>query len=60
MSAATAQRVADLQTFISEEVRPAEAAIEAEREAAPDRQPPTMEALKTSAKAAGLWNLCAP
>lgn len=57
-SESTARRVSDLQTFIAEEVRPAEAAIEAEREAVPDRQPPTMEMLKASAKSAGLWNLC--
>ena len=58
ISATTAQLVADLQTFIAEEVRPAEDAIAAEREAVPDRQPPTMERLKAAAKDAGLWNLC--
>lgn len=54
----TRQRIERLEAFIADEVGPAEAHIEAERRAQPDRQPPTMESLKASAKAAGLWNLC--
>lgn len=54
----TLERRALLQSFIDQEVAPAEPVIEAERLEHPDRQPPTMEALKNQAKAAGLWNLC--
>lgn len=57
-SAATKQRITDLQTFIDEDVRPAQSAIDAERSAAPNQQPPTIEKLKQTARDAGLWNLC--
>lgn len=57
-SAEALTRLAAVQSFIDDVARPAEAAIAAERASAPDRQPPTMEALKEVAKAAGLWNLC--
>ncbi len=49
--------VEQLGEFIAEEVVPAEAAATAEREAEPDKQPPTIERLKAEAKRAGLWNL---
>ncbi len=54
----TLARVAELQRFIDDRVRPAEAVVAAERAAEPTRQPPTVEALKSEARAAGLWNLC--
>lgn len=57
-SAATKQRITDLQTFVDEDVRPAELVIEGERATAARRQPPTMEKLKQTARDAGLWNLC--
>lgn len=56
--AATIARLSALQSFIDQRVRPAEAAVKAERDAEPTRQPPTIELLKDEARAAGLWNLC--
>lgn len=47
-----------LRSFIRDRVEPVADAIAAEREAAPDRQPPTMETLKVEARELGLWNLC--
>ncbi len=55
---ATLERLAALQAFIDDRVRPAEATVEAERLAEPTQQPPTLEALKSEARDAGLWNLC--
>ncbi len=54
----TLERLETLQRFIDDRVRPAEATVEAERAAEPDRQPPTIELLKSEARDAGLWNLC--
>jgi alkylation response protein AidB-like acyl-CoA dehydrogenase len=49
-----------LQRFMHDRVLPAEARYWAEVRENPSRQPPTMERLKTEAKAAGLWNLFLP
>lgn len=57
-SARSADLVEQLGAFIDERVVPVEEAAAAERAAAPDVQPPTIERLKTEARAAGLWNLC--
>ncbi len=54
----TLDRLATLQRFIDDRVRPAESTIATEREAEPTRQPPTIDALKSEARDAGLWNLC--
>ena len=54
----TLERLATLQAFIDDRVRPAEAIVEAERAADPRRQPPTIEELKDEARERGLWNLC--
>ncbi len=51
-------RLEILQAFIDDRVRPAQASVEAERAAAPDKQPATIETLKAEAQSAGLWNLC--
>jgi len=47
-----------LTTFIHDRIAPREAMVDAEREARPDVQPPTVETLKAEAREAGLWNLC--
>ena len=57
-TAETSSRLDSLIAFIDDRVVPAEATVEAERLADPDRQPPTIEALKLEAREAGLWNLC--
>ncbi len=57
-SASTLQRLGELRRFIDDRVRPAEPVVAEEREAEPQRQPPTIEALKQEAQDAGLWNLC--
>ena len=46
--------------FLDEKVLPRQADYWAEVHADPKRQPPTMEALKAEAKAAGLWNMFLP
>lgn len=57
-SSETLERLDRLQRFIDQRVHPAESIIDAERAADPTRQPPTLEALKTEARDADLWNLC--
>lgn len=57
-SSRSAALVEQLTAFIAERVVPAEDDAGAERAAAPDRQPPTIERLKEEARAEGLWNLC--
>ncbi len=57
-SATTLDRIANLTQFIDTRVRPADAIVDHERAADPTVQPPTIEALKVEAQAAGLWNLC--
>ncbi|MFT7598112.1 MAG: acyl-CoA dehydrogenase [Acidimicrobiales bacterium] len=47
-----------LADFIATKVVPAATTADVERKRHPDQQPPTIEALKASARAAGLWNLC--
>lgn len=54
----TLSRVDALRSFIEDRVRPAEPVVEAEQAEDPARQPPTVEALKSEARDAGLWNLC--
>ena len=46
-----------LERFIVERVDPAADAVDAERAARPDVQPPTVERLKTEARDLDLWNL---
>lgn len=57
-SARSAALADQLAAFIAERVLPAADDASAERGAEPNRQPPTIERLKSEAKAAGLWNLC--
>ncbi len=47
-----------LGAFIDDRVIPATDTATAERNAAPNTQPPTIERLKQEAKHLGLWNLC--
>ena len=47
-----------LGAFIDDRVIPATETATAERNAAPETQPPTIERLKQEAKHLGLWNLC--
>ncbi len=54
----TLRRIEALTEFVDERVRPNEALAEEQRREAPGRQPPIVEALKSEAKEAGLWNLC--
>jgi len=49
-----------LRRFMEAEVFPAQARYWAEVRENPDRQPPTMEALKAKARDAGLWNMFLP
>jgi acyl-CoA dehydrogenase len=46
--------------FLEDKVLPRAADYHAEVHADPNRQPPTMEALKAEARAAGLWNMFLP
>ena len=57
-SATARDLVERLGAFIEDRVIPAEADAAAERAAAPDEQPATVERLKREARDAGLWNLC--
>lgn len=47
-----------LGAFLVDEVKPVAAIAQAEREEAPDQQPPSIERLKQLAKERELWNLC--
>jgi len=58
MSPQAIERVEQLRDFIDANVVPAADQAANERAATPTEQPPTIEALKVKAKAAGLWNLC--
>jgi acyl-CoA dehydrogenase len=64
LSATAKAYVQRLSAFMEEHVLPAEAEYHAELQNLPDwrgwKQPPIMERLKATAKAAGLWNLFLP